>query len=227
MGLPGEDVLHPVLDGFHRPVQRHAEEGGTLVGLMVVRPGEGIDAPGLAVAGSIGVLGRGVAGVGNLDAIGVQIADVDGAEVPAHPEGVRLDDAAPRRMDVFKLLAAGPVLHLRVGQQIFLVQAVDEVFVAIEVLLDAEEHVQADLLAFVPGVLKAGAVPVHPVLPVAGTGRSGIAAKEMIGDKDALIAPILIEADMLRAGGRAAGAALPGVHMGLVEVHGMQPPFIF
>ena len=106
-------------------------------------------------------------------------------------------------------------------QQELLVHAVDEVLIPLEILLDAEEYVQADLLSFVPGVLEAGAVVVDAVLPVSGAGRGGVSAEEMVGDENALVAPLFVETDVLCAGRGAAGAALAGVHMGFVAIHGM------
>ena len=225
VGLLLQNMLHPFRGGIHGLVQPHAVEHAALVGLVVVRTRDGVDAPRLAVLGGVGVLGGGVAGVGYLDAVSVQVAHADGVQVPAHPEGVGLDHAAAGGADVFVGLLARPALDLRVIQQILLIHAVDEVLIALEVLLDAEEYVQADLLSFVPGILKAGAIVVDAVLPVAGAGRGGVAAKEMVGDEDALIAPLFVKPGVLRAGGGAAGAALAGVHMGFVAIHGMASLF--
>ena len=101
-------------------------------------------------------------------------------------------------------------------QQPAFVQAVDQVFVAVEVLLPAKEHVQADALAFLVGVLISLAKQVDALLPGQIPGNGGVAAEKVVGNNDAGVAQLLVGAGMGGAGGGTAGAALAGVHMRFV-----------
>ena len=98
------------------------------------------------------------------------------------------------------------------------VEAVGEEVAALVGIFPAEEDLEADFLPRFRRELPAPAEHLDLLAPGKLGRDGGVAAQEVVGDADAVVAPVLVKAHLfLRCGPRTA-AALGGVHMCLVSV---------
>ena len=147
-------------------------------------------------------------------------------EVGRLTEGVRMADVGAGGAHVGQVGGDVPVLHLGMGEQIGLVQAVGEELGAVPGPFPAKEHGQADFVALLLRLLVARAEQLDALRPGQVARHGGVAAEEVVGDDDGIVARGLVGARHLGAGGVRAGAALRSVQMrfnGIQLVHGLSP----
>ena len=99
------------------------------------------------------------------------------------------------------------------------VHTIDQVLIALEVLLDAEEDLEPDLVAGFLGFLVPFHVGLHILRPGQVPVRACIAMEEMVGDEDAVIAACMEDRRVFATGRLPAFAGFDGVQVGLVSVH--------
>lgn len=133
-----------------RPVKRHPGQffRSRRVSEVVVRPGGDRQSDNGGIAQGKTVPLRFIARVDAFYCVCEGRGKINGMKITDRAEGMRLNNAAARCAHRVMLLLARPVNHFRMPEQPFLVQTIDQVFIAIEVFFPTEENGETAFLTF-------------------------------------------------------------------------------
>ena len=172
----------------------------------------------LCVARSQSIPRYSISCIDRLDRIHTARRKMNRLNIAPLPEGMRLYHTAACGAHLLILLQARPMLHFWVCDQPSFIQAIDQIFIAVLILLPAKEHRKITLCAFLPCILIALAEQMNALRPWQTAVNAAISPEEMVGNDDSSVTGIHIFRNILPPQRPSARAGLRSMHMRLINV---------
>jgi hypothetical protein len=138
------------------------------------------------------VLIGGIAGIGYFKGITLKGMQIHSGKIISLSERMSLHYQTTVFVNLFQMGNVIPGHYFRMSKQPCLVQTVYQKFITIKAAFPSKENGKALLISFCFGSFIGETVTVDPFLPGKGIRNTGIAVKEVVCDKDAAVAKLLI-----------------------------------